>query len=101
MVAVLTERLVQAAEHQASSAGWAIAPDCMNFHLKPFLEQGSANLFAANKAGDLASVVGMEAATRYLVSRMVEEAVRLGLSQLQENTFIQMRLRFCPCFPFC
>jgi hypothetical protein len=101
LVVVLTQRMVEAAEHQAALAGWAFAPDCMNHHLRPFLEQGSVNLTAANRGGDLASVVGMEAATRYLVSLMIEEATRLGLARLQEDSFINTRMVFCPCFPFC
>lgn len=97
----LTIRLVRAAKHQASIAGWSFAPDCMNYHLKPFLEQGSATLFASGKAGDVASLVAMEAATRYLVSRMIMEGDKLGLSRLQETTFLNVRPIFCPCFPFC
>lgn len=97
----LAKDLKAIAVEEARQAGMNFTHDCLTNHLGPFLDLASTRVFDPSRSSNDAAVAYLEAATRFFVAMMLEEANRRGLPELQEITFLSIRATFCPCFPLC
>lgn len=101
------EHLLTVADISARFLNYRFAPNCwamLQQALSTF--DPSQSLLPNDPASDQAISVELrvhlaEARVAQWVGAMVEEAIRLGLPELQEDTFIAVSARFCPFWPIC
>jgi hypothetical protein len=85
---------------ETQTAGFGFTPVCETL-VRNFIRYGVENLMREGLANDEFRIHEAEVNLSRFINTMTQEAMRLGLRQLQETTFEAARNGLCPLWPFC
>ena len=85
---------------EAQTAGFGFAQDC-ELLMRNLIHQGVDRLTREGFAENEFKIHEAEANLSRFLGTMVHEAMRLGLRELHEPTFVAASRSLCPLWPFC